>query len=420
MSASLEALLDRLVGRGHRGMVLGLESTLQALLSVGSPHEGLRAFHVAGSNGKGSVSTMIDAALGEAGLRRGLFTSPHLERFNERIGIDGEPIADDLFRAALAETFDRAPEGLTFFETLTVAAFVAFREAGIDLAVLEVGLGGRMDSTNVMAAPVAAGVVSITEGAGGTHLEHGALLGATAEVIAAEKAAIFKRGCPAIIGRMAEGPRAVCLAAARGVGATPVRAVDRDTDLEGIVRAPSLRGEHQLDNAAVAAAMLLASRPRVPGLEKSHVERGIASARWPGRLEELRHEGARILLDAAHNVDGARVLVAELERRRAELGPITLVFGALADKGWAPFLAMLAPLTGRRFYAEPGGRAAARLEELASAAEGAVCASIDDAVERALAATSPDGTLLVTGSLYLVGSVRAKLTSARRDPALGL
>lgn len=420
MTASLDALLERLVGRGHRGMVLGLESTQGALLAVGSPHAGLRAFHVGGSNGKGSVSAMIDAALGEAHLRRGLFTSPHLERFNERIAIDGAPIPDDLFRSALATTFERAPEGLTFFETLTVAALVALREASIDLAVLEVGLGGRMDSTNVIDAPLAAAVVSITEGVGGAHLEHGALLGPTAEAIAAEKAAIFKRGCPAIIGRMADGPRTVCESAARDVGALPVRVVDRASELDGVVRAPALRGDHQLDNAAVAAAMMLDARARVPGLERAHIERGIAGARWPGRLEELRHGGARVLLDAAHNVDGARALVAELERRRAELGPITLLFGALADKGWAPFLSMLAPFTRERFYAEPGGRAPARLEELAATAPGTVCASIDEAAERALAATAGEGTLLVTGSIYLVGSVRAKLTSGRRDPAIGL
>lgn len=400
-------------------MVLGLDSTRAALAAVGDPHVGVRAFHVAGSNGKGSTCAMIDAALADAGLRRATYTSPHLERFNERIAIDGAPISDDLFRVALDRTFDRAPEGLTFFETLTVAAFVAFREASIDLVVLEVGLGGRLDSTNVVDDPVAAGVVSITRGAGGAHLEHGALLGATPEAIAVEKAGIFKRGCPAIVGPMDAGPRDVCERIAKDVGATPIRRVGRESDV-GVRLAPGLPGEHQLDNGAVAAAMLLAARERVPGLEVRHVERGIAAARWPGRLEEMEVRGVRVLLDGAHNVDGARVLVAELARRRERLGSITLVFGALADKGWEPFLELVAPFAERRFYAEPGGRAAAPLAELAAKASGEVCGSIAEAVERAVEATPSGGTVVVTGSLYLVGAVRALLFGARRDPALGL
>ncbi|MFO0617123.1 MAG: cyanophycin synthetase [Polyangiaceae bacterium] len=420
MKPSLEALLDRLVARGHLGMVLGLGRTRDALSRVGSPEVGLRAFHVAGSNGKGSVCAMIDAALGEAGLRRGLYTSPHLERFSERIAIDGAPIADDLFAAALARVFDDAGDGLTFFETLTVAAFVALREAGIDLAVLEVGLGGRADSTNVVAAPVAAGVVSITQGLDGAHLEHGALLGGTAEEIAAEKAAIFKAGCPAIIGPMADGPREVCARTARAVGADPVELVDRATAIAGVARAPRLRGAHQLDNAAVAAAMLVAARPRVPGLERAHIERGIASARWPGRLEELVLAGVTVLLDGAHNVDGARALVDELRARALDPRRTTLVFGALADKGYRPFLEMIAPFAHARFYAEPGGRAAASPDELSRIASGIVCSSPEDAIERARGATPPGGVVLVTGSLYLVGAVRARLLGAHRDPALGL
>lgn len=419
MSASLEALVERLLGRGHRGMVLGLESTRAALAAVGDPHVGLRAFHVAGSNGKGSTCAMIDAALADAGIRRGLYTSPHLERFNERIAIDGAPIADDAFASALSRVFERAAEGLTFFETLTVAAFVAFREASIDVAVLEVGLGGRLDSTNVIDAPLAAGVVSITRGANGAHLEHAAQLGSTAEAIAAEKAGIFKRGCPAVLGPMDAGPRAVCERIARDVGASPITLVDRHSPLE-IALAPGLAGAHQRDNAAVAAAMLLAARDHLPELAPRHIEHGIANARWAGRLESIDVGGVHVLLDGAHNVDGARVLLDELERHRATLGPLTLVFGALADKGWAPFLDGLAPLTRDRFYAEPGGRAPAPLAELVARADGVACATVDDALRGAIAATPPGGTVLVTGSLYLVGTARAAILGARRDPAVGL
>ncbi len=338
-------LLDALA-RGHRGMVLGLDRVHAALAAVGHPERDLPAFHIAGSNGKGSVAAMVDAALAEAGIRRGLFTSPHLERFNERIAIDGAPIGDDAFAEALARALVDAPD-LTFFETLTVAAFLAFREAKIDVAVLEVGLGGRLDATNVVDEPLAAAIVSITVGEDGRHLEHADLLGDTVEAITREKAGIFKRGAPAVIGPLEPRAARVARMIARDVGAQPLVEVAKgDPDLNAdsptfgrdtrIPLRPTLLGAHQIANAAVAAAALPVAQHRLPTLSSAHIEAGIAHARWPGRLEHLDLGAGRpyVLLDAAHNLDGARALVAALPGAGLTPDRPVRVFGSLAGQGF--------------------------------------------------------------------------------------
>jgi dihydrofolate synthase/folylpolyglutamate synthase len=200
-------------------MDLGLERMLRACALLGSPERSFPAFHVGGTNGKGSTSAMLERALLERGLRAGLYSSPHLCRWNERVRIGGEPISDAALEAALGRVFREAPDDLTFFETLTLAAFVAFTEAGVDAVVLEVGLGGRLDATNVVDTPLACGVTSIAEGLGGRYLEHERLLGDTVPKIAAEKVAIFKRGAPAVVGPLPEAALAVARRAAETVGA---------------------------------------------------------------------------------------------------------------------------------------------------------------------------------------------------------
>src|SRR5580693_8165400 len=162
MPSTLHGLLDALVARAPRGMLLGLDRVEAALAALGDPHLGLAAVHVAGSNGKGSTAAMVESIARAAGLRTGLYTSPHLCRFAERIRIDGRSIEDDAFERSLVAVLDRCRPDLTFFESLTVAAFFAFREAAVDVAVVEVGLGGRLDATNVIEAPIAAAITSIS------------------------------------------------------------------------------------------------------------------------------------------------------------------------------------------------------------------------------------------------------------------
>lgn len=443
--SELDELLRALVARGHRGARLDLEATRAGARALGSPEEHLEVVHVAGTNGKGSTSAMLECIAREAGLRTGLYTSPHLVRFAERIRIGGAPIDDAAFASALGRVFADASDELTFFETLTLAAFVAFAEARLDFVVLEVGLGGRLDSTNIVRAPLATAITSIARGLDGAALEHADRLGSTPEAIAREKAAIAKPGVPMVLGPLAPGPRAAAIELALGQGASRVVALAGAEEAlpSGVERAvatpqasgriahvrapdfeaslvPGLIGLHQLDNAAVAALTAHEAARRVPALAGA-IERGVARATWDGRLERVeRPGGVTIWLDVAHNVDGVRALREAMSIARVPRERCHLVFGALADKAYAPMLRLLEHVAARRSYAPPGGREPARPAELARILPGE---AFDDPVRAVLAAeraVGPGGHVLVTGSIYLVGEVRAALFDLRRDPPMGL
>ena len=413
MSArAASSLLDQLTAlqaRVPRGMLLGLDRVERALAALGDPHRGLAAVHVAGSNGKGSTSAMVESIARAAGLRTGLYTSPHLCRFAERIRLDGDPIDDDAFEGALGAVLDRCAPDLTFFESLTVAAFEAFRAARVDVAILEVGLGGRLDATNVIAAPIATAITSIS-------LEHTAILGDTLDAIAREKSGIFKPGAPVVLGRLPpEADRAVVEIAAR-VGAGPIT---RPPPWEGPV---GLAGPHQAANAGIAAELARHLAARSPGRAwDTAIEAGLARVRWPGRFERMNLNGVEVILDAAHNPESARALRRTVDATAGwDPGRTALVFGALADKRWPEMLALLAPLAIRRTYTEPKGRAPAPLAELAGMASGERVPEPREAIRRALAASVPGDTVLVTGSIYLVGEVRAELLGIEADPAIAL
>ena len=407
MNGTLAERLAELSARAKFGMTLGLDRVRSALAEVGDPHEGLAVAHVAGSNGKGSTSAMIESIARAAGLSTGLYTSPHLARFAERIRIGGREIEDDPFEDALEKALRAASGELTFFEALTVAAFVAFRDANVDLAVLEVGLGGRLDATNVVARPLACAITSIS-------LEHTAVLGGTIDAIAREKAGILKRGAPYVLGRLpAEAARAIDEVAAN-VGAgpkwtRPLAPVDT-----------ALHGEHQRWNAAVASAvadMLSARFPSIPGA----IRRGLAEVRWPGRFEKIAaRNGVTVIFDGAHNDEGAEALVRAFAKEGAPKERTTLVFGALADKSWSAMLGAVADLASRRIYTAPKGRAPAPFEDLARVAPGAIEPDPAKALNRAIDEAQPGDTVLVTGSLYLVGEARAALLGLTSDPIIPL
>ncbi len=410
-------LQDALLARGARGMILGLERMHVACSSVGNPERSFDVFHVGGTNGKGSVSAMTERALRAAGYRTGLYTSPHLSTWNERIAVDGAAISDEAFEAALLRVFADAPEDLTFFESLTLAGFVAFRDAGVEACVLEVGLGGRLDATNVIEAPRAVAITNITEGLNGRFLEHERLLGSTVAAIAKEKAAIMKPGRPAVIGPMHPESLAVMREASARVGARLIEVCEPDASLPP----PSLLGPHQRINAAVAAALLRAGTPDagsepVRRVTEAHIAEGVSQAVWPGRMEKLVHRGKVVLLDGAHNIEGVR---AFLEAESSlELPPNrVLVFGALADKAFAPMLELLAPRFARRFYVAPEGRPPAPFEELCAIAEGTPMESAEAAIERGV---EDADAVVVLGSIYLIGAARAHLLGLRRDRVLGL
>ncbi len=393
--------LAALYARVPLGMRLGLTGMEEACARAGHPERSFPAVHVAGTNGKGSTSAMIESIARASGLRTGLYTSPHLVRFAERIRIDGEPIEDPLLGELLGEALVTGHD-LSFFETATLAAFLAFARAKVDLAVVEVGIGGRLDATNVIPPPRCAAITRIA-------FDHQDRLGDTLEEIAREKAGIAKPGVPIVLGSLAGSVRTAASDVIQRAGGAIVEAAPAEV----LPPAIGLAGPHQVDNAriawAVADVLRLPTEARV---------RGLATARWPGRLERIDTASGPWLLDGAHNPDGVAALVRALGAGADH--PAALVYGALGDKPWRAMLDALAAVPAPRFYAAPEGRAPAPPEDLAAHLPGAVCASLELALAAARQAAGPRGLVVVCGSLYLVGAARAFLLDLPRDPAVAL
>jgi dihydrofolate synthase / folylpolyglutamate synthase len=388
-----QQLLERMFGLRRFGVRPGLEVTRAALAAVGDPHLNMPAIHVAGTNGKGSTAAIIESLLREAGVRTGLYTSPHLLRFTERIRISGVELSQREAAALGEVALDAAPDA-TFFEIATVMAFAAFRERGVEVAVLETGLGGRLDSTNVVDTPLATVVTGIA-------LDHAEVLGSTLPEIAREKAGIFKRGVPAVIGCEDAAARAVLLDEAARVGA-PVWL--RGRDFPSLSPLPvALAGSHQQGNAALA---LCAVERAGFDLDEPLRRRALHNVRWPARLESLAPD---VMVDAAHNADGARALARALPRDRA----ITLVFGVVADKQPADMLHALLPLAARVILTRPPSpraRDPESLRELAPDAE------IAPSLEEALRMARNGSLVVVTGSIFLAGEARRLLLGEPADP----
>jgi dihydrofolate synthase/folylpolyglutamate synthase len=399
---TLAAALTRQYARIPLGMRLGLGPMREACERTGHPERAFRAVHVAGTNGKGSVCAMVESIARAAGIRTGMYTSPHLCRFAERIRIDGEPLTDEALAGLLTRALDEGPD-LSFFETATLAAFLAFREAKVELAVVEVGLGGRLDATNVIPTPAAAAITRIA-------LDHTDRLGTTLEAIAREKAGIAKPGLDLLLGDMPPSVRAAIDEVAHACGATTTLVGDEPLDVN-----LGLAGAHQRDNARIAVALA-----RRIGASPAAVARGLSDVRWPGRLERI----GNVLLDGAHNPDGARALAAYVAGLGIPPARVALVFGALADKDWPAMLDALAPVAARRVYVTPQAvsRGAAVAADMAARHPGASADSLDAALD-GLAADAPGlvpALIVVCGSLVLVGQARARLLGLPRDPAVAL
>ena len=396
---------------------LGLDRIRIVLEALGNPQDRCRFVHVAGTNGKGSTSAMIESALRAAGRRTGLFTSPHLAEPTERIQIDGRPISAERFTAAF-ERVHHAVEHLldngcidlhtTYFETVTAMAFLVFAEELVDIVVLEVGLGGRLDATNV----VHPDLCVITP----IDYDHEAFLGKSLESIAAEKAGILKPGVPAVSAHQRPEAAQVLAARAAALG-IPVETNDgwivRDLELstrgsrfamEGRatlrIDCP-LAGEHQVENAVTAAVAL--DRLRLPA---AAIERGIAHTRWPGRLERIS-DSPEIILDGAHNPAGARALAAYIDRfysgRR-----VTLIYGAMRDKAVEEIAGILFPRASHVIVTTPRQARALAPEVLARTVTHPDLRIAPD-IDAALAMTrdsGPNDVIFVTGSLFLVAEAR--------------
>jgi dihydrofolate synthase / folylpolyglutamate synthase len=385
---------------------LGLERIRALLEALGNPQRQFRVVHVAGTNGKGSTCAMIDAGLRAAGIRTGLFTSPHLIEPTERIQIDGIPVTPEQFSCAFEMVHSIAEScGLdchpTYFETVTAMAFWLFREMGVETAVAEVGLGGRLDATNVVE-PALTVITPI-------DFDHEAHLGHTIGAIAREKAGILKPGVPAVFARQRPEAEAVLRARANALASPVIHAEQfKIENLEIDARGSRfsgltcpLAGQHQVENA-VAAALALAALGVVP--------EGIAQARWPARLEHVA-PNPDIILDGAHNPAGARALAAYLTRfysgRR-----IWLLYGAMRDKAVEEIAGILFPLAAELIFTAPASDRALRpqaLVELTGRGETApnVAAALDMVRLRGAQEDISEDAVVITGSLFLAGEARA-------------
>lgn len=411
--------LDYLFARTTGTTKFGLQRTEALLDALGRPQDRLRLFHVAGTNGKGSVCATVDALLRAKGMRVGRYTSPHLVDFRERFLVDGRP-AGEAFVVDFVERWTPEVErlGATFFEATTAMALALFERANVDVAIIETGLGGRLDSTNVIM-PLAAAVTSI-------GIDHTEYLGDTREAIAGEKAGIFKRGVPAIIGDRDPAIRALLASHAEERGASmtcDVDAICRPHDVDvahdgtrftatlggetAQLRTP-LTGTHQAWNACVALLMLhAAGAPYATSLDDA--SGALATVRLPGRYQE----SGKYVFDVAHNPDGAAVLARTLSAVGAAR-PVVALLTVLADKDWRGMMRALAPVVDRFVLTRSPTAPASRAWDPADAArfaadEGMRAEQIPD-FDEALAAAGREGqTVLVTGSFHTVGDAMARL-----------
>jgi dihydrofolate synthase/folylpolyglutamate synthase len=412
------------------GMKFGLENMRTLCAAMGHPENSFRSVIVAGTNGKGSVTAMVSAALHAAGYHAARYTSPHLQRLEERFVIGEREVETGELRDAAAAVqaavedllrrgrFEAPP---TFFECTTATAFELFRRAGVDVAVLEVGLGGRLDATNVVL-PLVAAITSI-------DLDHQAQLGTTVREIAQEKAGVIKPGVPVVIGPLPAEADAVVADACRARGAGLIRAgtdeqVRARVDPGGTtvtIQSPrrtlhdvrlALQGRHQAVNAAIAVAVLDEMAPLGFAVDDEGVRAGLERARWAGRLERFQAGGCDVLLDAAHNPAGVRALAEYL----GEIGwtRITLVFGAMRDKDVRGMLEPLLPICHLLICttaASPRAVAATDIAALAAgltAGRSAIAVAPDPAA--ALGRAQQEGyPIVAAGSIFLIGPLRGIL-----------
>ncbi len=413
--------LDYLAGLGKFGIHLGLERIEALLTLLGNPERRFKSIHVTGTNGKGSTCAMLEAILRSAGLKTALYTSPHLVSYTERMIFDGAEVGEPDFAAAITaargavETMQaRGLEHPTEFEVLTAAAFWLFAEKKVDYAVVEVGLGGLLDSTNVIR-PELCVITNIS-------LEHTDRCGATLEAIAAVKAGIIKPGVPLVTGAEDAALEVIeKVAAANGseilrlgreiLLGERTAAQELELTLSGEKWPPlrlALLGEHQRKNGAlvVAAAALLGAKDAAIG--QAAIAAGLAAARWPGRFERV---GANIIIDGAHNPAGAACLRENLDLYEAEKERVFLL-GILADKDMAGIVRNLIRPEDRVVVVPPASYRAAMPEELASlieAREVLCCDKIAKGLAEAKRLAGDNALICVAGSLYLVGEVRSLL-----------
>lgn len=405
------------------GIVLGLSTTRAILDGIGNPHQTFSSIHIAGTNGKGSVASALATIFRKAGYRVGLYTSPHLIRFNERINVNGTPVSDDTVVEAWdavrsVYAGDREP---TFFEFSTAMAFYAFGRQKVDWAIIETGMGGRMDATNVIT-PAVSIITNIS-------LEHRAYLGHTIAAITGEKAGIIKPGVPVVTGVTQKSARSVIETVA-AEKASPLYMMGRDFQVrrlrndrfsyKGIDHSwsgfqSSLLGRHQVDNAALVLAAGELVMRQDSNLLKDHIQYGLAQNQWPGRLEVVS-EKPLVIIDGAHNLMAAKRMGQFLNDKLAGRR-ITLVAGILDDKPYAAILKEMLGPCERLIITRANIDRSLPPEVLEAVAKPLVSNieivnDVGAALRHAIATSGPEDVVCVAGSLYVVGEAKAELEKA--------
>jgi dihydrofolate synthase/folylpolyglutamate synthase len=412
--------LNWLFGLEARGIKFGLENITELMHMMGDPQENYRSIHVGGTNGKGSVCALTASSLMEAGYSVGMYTSPHIVDFGERIQINGVPLpekemlrlAEEVRDISCAMAEESLEKRMTFFELTTAMAFTRFAEMEVDWAVIEVGMGGRLDATNILN-PECAVITRLA-------VEHTEFLGTDIDQIAYEKAGILKRGVPLVTGASNGMGLETIINRARELEA-PLKVLNRDlkyrlieTSLEGtemeIFDGPrlfsKLAGGYQAANMALAYMAL--NELRLPELSDEVVVRGMRSAKWPGRLESIHHS-PRVILDATHTGDGAKVVAAELSNMLD--GDMILVMGVLGDKDIGEMAKSFGSLSKRAIATSPRSKRSFSAEKVEEALR-PYCPKVEkvddvgNALHHALDVSCPEDTILVTGSLYTIGEAK--------------
>ncbi len=417
--------IEWLEGVSLYGKKDGLTNMRQLMEELGNPEEHIRFVHVAGTNGKGTVCALLSSMLTESGYRVGVYTSPHLVRYTERIRIAQTEIPEKTF-AALADQVREKAEKMeregkihpTFFQLLTAIAFLYFAREKADIVVLEVGVGGRLDATNIIRQPLVSVITSIS-------LDHTKVLGSTIPEIAGEKAGIIKQGCPVVVGRNVPEAMEVFYAAAKEKAAPlyeadpyPVRVLQNDLDgirletEEGELRT-ALCGEYQVENLKTAL-----TAARTLSIPWKDIAAGVNKAYWPGRMQRIHYtEHADLLLEGAHNPQGAEAL-GQWCREKLNGKDVTLVFSALQKKDVASIV------RGLLIGIDPKRMIFARMQETAGlqeadflriVPEAGTASNVREALKQAYRQTAPDGLVICAGSLYLVGEVLAEVEREEKN-----
>ncbi len=387
--------LEKLFLRRQVGVKFGLDNIQKLCVALGNPERELKFIHIAGTNGKGSVAAMCEAMLKELGLKVGLYTSPHLVRYNERFRFDGKEIEDSVLEPLVERVLNVVSEEVTFFEISTAVAFLWFQQMKADVVVLETGLGGRLDATNVVTP-----MITVVTAIGFDHMQ---FLGNSLKEIAGEKAGIIKAKIPVITPPQEPEAQMVIQNSAKDKHAPLIEITEEQL---GEFKAP-LSGEHQKWNTALAVAAVrefcMRSGEQVPS--KSVVEKGLKQTRWPGRCEIVERPSKPILMiDGAHNPLGVRALVQEIRNRWGE-GKVLVIFGVVADKNIKEMIALLQPVAKQMFFTRVPSDRSASLDELRRLIPKTECFdSLPEALEKADLQSDP---IVICGSLFLVGQALA-------------